>query len=185
MNNKILIIETDDVFMGQCKTHLEGLGIKVLVSGTGPEGLRMIKQEKPGAVILDIALPYLNGFHVCKLIKSDSRFKNIPVIFVSSRESPDMILQTKRVGGDLFLRKPINADQLTEQLVQLIVRKPQVDDTATPAVDATAVPAVDATATPAVDATATPAVDATAAPAVDATTAPDVDATETPAVDKN
>ena len=87
MNNKILIIETDDVFMGQCKTHLEGLGIKVLVSGTGPEGLRMIKQEKPGAVILDIALPYLNGFHVCKLIKSDPRYKNIPVIFVSSRDS--------------------------------------------------------------------------------------------------
>mgnify|MGYP001364194147 CR=1 FL=1 len=201
MNNKILIIETDDVFMGQCKTHLEGLGIKVLVSGTGPEGLRMIKQEKPGAVILDITLPYLNGFHVCKLIKSDPRFKDIPVIFVSSKENSDIILQTKRVGGDLFLRKPINSDQLTEQLVQLIVRKPQVDDTAAPAVDDTAAPAVDATAAPAVDATATPAVEDTAVPAVedtavpavedtavpavDATATPAVDATATPAVDTN
>lgn len=128
MNNKILIIDTDDVFTGQCKTHLEGLGIEVLVSGTGTDGLRMVQRENPGAVILDIALPYLNGFHVCKLIKSDNRLKDIPIIFVSARENPDIILQTKRVGGDLFLRKPVNASHLTEELVQLIVKKPQVED---------------------------------------------------------
>ena len=44
MNNKILIIDTDDVFTGQCKAHLEGLGIEVLVSSDGTEGLRMAQK---------------------------------------------------------------------------------------------------------------------------------------------
>ena len=85
MDNKILIIDTDDIFIGQCRNHLEGLGIEVLVSSDGTEGLRIAKKNKPGVVIMDITLPYLNGFHVCKLLKSDSRYKDIPVVFISSR----------------------------------------------------------------------------------------------------
>ena len=123
MKNKILIIDTDDVFTGQCTAHLEGLGIDVLVSSTGTDGLRTAKNEKPGAVILDITLPYLNGFHVCKQLKSDNRYKDIPVLFISSREDPDDILNSQRVGGDLFLRKPIDADHLTNELIQILQKK--------------------------------------------------------------
>lgn len=129
MKNKILIIDTDDVFTGQCKAHLEGLGIDVLVSSDGTEGLRVAQKEKPGVVIMDIALPYLNGFHVCKLLKSDSRYKDIPVIFISSREDPDDILNSRRVGGNLFLRKPIDANHLTDELIQILQKKnPARDD---------------------------------------------------------
>ena len=131
MKNKILIIDTDDVFTGQCKAHLEGLGIDVLVSRTGTDGLRTAQNENPGAVILDITLPYLNGFHVCKLLKSDSRYKDIHVVFISSREDPDDILNSRRVGGSLFLRKPIDANHLTDELIQLLNKnKPVKDDTA-------------------------------------------------------
>ena len=123
MKNKILIIDTDDVFTGQCKAHLEGLGIDVLVSSDCTEGLRVAQKERPGVVIMDIALPYLNGFHVCKLLKSDSRYKDIPVIFISSREDPDDILNSRRVGGNLFLRKPIDANHLTDELIQILQKK--------------------------------------------------------------
>ena len=129
MNNKILIIDTDDVFTGQCKAHLESLGIEVLVSSDGTEGLRMAQKYKPGAVITDITLPYLNGFHVCKLLKNDSRYKDIPVIFISSREDPEDILNSRRVGGTLFLRKPIDANHLTDELIQILQKiNPARDD---------------------------------------------------------
>ena len=129
MNNKILIIDTDDVFTGQCKAHLESFGIEVLVSSDGTEGLRMAQKYKPGAVIMDITLPYLNGFHVCKLLKNDSRYKDIPVVFISSREDPEDILNSRRVGGTLFLRKPIDANHLTDELIQILQKiNPARDD---------------------------------------------------------
>ena len=120
MKNKILIIDTDEVFIAQCTNHLEGLGIEVIHSSEGPAGLQMAKNEQPGLIIMDIALPYLSGFHVCKLLKSDRRYKDIPVVFISSREDPDYILNSSRVGGDLYLRKPIDANHLTNELIQLI-----------------------------------------------------------------
>ena len=129
MDNKILIIDTDDVFTGQCRNHLESLGIEVLVSSDGTEGLRMAQKNKPGVVIMDITLPYLNGFHVCKLLKSDSRYKDIHVVFISSREDPDDILNSRRVGGSLFLRKPIDANHLTDELIQVLQKiNPARDD---------------------------------------------------------
>ena len=101
------------------------------MSSDGTEGLRMAQKNKPGVVIMDIALPYLNGFHVCKLLKSDSRYKDIHVVFISSREDPDDILNSRRVGGSLFLRKPIDANHLTDELIQLLNKnKPVKDDTA-------------------------------------------------------
>ena len=136
MDNKILIIDTDDVFIGQCRNHLEGLGIEVLVSSDGTEGLRMAQKNKPGVVIMDISLPYLNGFHVCKLLKSDSRYKDIPVVFISSREDPDDILNSRRVGGSLFLRKPIDANHLTDELIQLLNKNKTVKDDTAEAVEA-------------------------------------------------
>ena len=123
MKNRILIIDSDDVFTGQCRAHLEGLGIEVLVSSDGTNGLRAAQKERPGIIIMDITLPYLNGFHVCKLLKSDSRYEDIPVVFISSREDPDDILNSRRGGGDLFLRKPIDADHLTDELVQILQRE--------------------------------------------------------------
>ena len=129
MKNKILIIDTDDVFTGQCKAHLEGFDIDVFVSRTGTDGLRTAQKEHPGAVIVDITLPYLSGFHVCKQLKSDKRYKDIPVLFISSREDPEDILNSRRVGGDLFLRKPIDANHLTDELIQILQKKsPHKDD---------------------------------------------------------
>ena len=78
---------------------------------------------------MDITLPYLNGFHVCKLLKNDSRYKDIPVVFISSREDPEDILNSRRVGGTLFLRKPIDAKHLTDELIQILQKKnPARDD---------------------------------------------------------
>ena len=136
MKNRILIIDSDDVFTGQCRAHLEGLGIEVLVSSDGTNGLRAAQKERPGIIIMDITLPYLNGFHVCKLLKSDSRYEDIPVVFISSREDPDDILNSRRVGGDLFLRKPIDADHLTDELIQILQRESPAGDSVEETVEA-------------------------------------------------
>ena len=120
MNSSILIIDIDESFVNKCKEHLEGLGIDVMVSSDGVDGLNKARETMPGLVLLDITLPFLDGYHICKLLKGDERYKNTPVVFVSSTEEPDDILNSKRVGGDLFLRKPIDIQHLTNELIALL-----------------------------------------------------------------
>ena len=120
MNSSILIIDIDESFVNKCKEHLEGLGIDVMVSSDGVDGLNKARETMPGLVLLDITLPFLDGYHICKLLKGDERYKSTPVVFISSTEEPDDILNSKRVGGDLFLRKPIDIQHLTNELIALL-----------------------------------------------------------------
>ena len=119
-SNRILIIDQDAAFIQTVSTYFKSIGIEVVSTGDGIEGYRMAKKVKPGVVILDTDLPNLNGFQVCRLLKGDDRYQQIPVVFVSSNDSQDDVLKSERALCDLFLRKPIVADQLTQEIITLL-----------------------------------------------------------------
>ena len=119
-SNRILIIDQDAAFIQTVSNYFKSIGIEVVSTGDGIEGYRMAKKVKPGVVILDTALPNLNGFQVCRLLKGDDRYQQIPVVFVSSNDSQDDVLKSERALCDLFLRKPIVADQLTQEIITLL-----------------------------------------------------------------
>ena len=119
-SNRILIIDQDATFIQTVSTYFKSIGIEVESTGDGIEGYRMAKKVKPGVVILDTDLPNLNGFQVCRLLKGDDRYQQIPVVFVSSNDSQDDVLKSERALCDLFLRKPIVADQLTQEIITLL-----------------------------------------------------------------
>ena len=123
-SNRILIIDQDATFIQTVSNYFKSIGIEVFSTGDGIEGYRMAKKIKPGVVILDTDLPNLNGFQVCRLLKSDDRFQHIPVVFVSSTDSQDDVLKSERALCDLFLRKPIVADQLTQEIITLLAPQP-------------------------------------------------------------
>ena len=125
-SNRILIIDQDATFIQTVSTYFKSIGIEVVSTGDGIEGYRMAKKEKPGVVILDTDLPNLNGFQVCRLLKGDDRYQQNPVVFVSSNDSQDDVLKSERALCDLFLRKPIVADQLTQEIITLLA--PQAGD---------------------------------------------------------
>ena len=125
-SNRILIIDQDATFIQTVSNYFKSIGIEVVSTGDGIEGYRMAKKEKPGVVILDTDLPNLNGFQVCRLLKGDDRYQQIPVVFVSSNDSQDDVLKSERALCDLFLRKPIVADQLTQEIITLLA--PQTGD---------------------------------------------------------
>ena len=125
-SNRILIIDQDATFIQTVSNYFKSIGIEVVSTGDGIEGYRMAKKEKPGVVILDTDLPNLNGFQVCRLVKGDDRYQQIPVVFVSSNDSQDDVLKSERALCDLFLRKPIVADQLTQEIITLLA--PQAGD---------------------------------------------------------
>ena len=119
-SNRILIIDQDATFIQTVSNYFKSIGIEVVSTGDGIEGYRMAKKEKPGVVILDTDLPNLNGFQVFRLLKGDDRYQQIPVVFVSSNDSQDDVLKSERALCDLFLRKPIVADQLTQEIITLL-----------------------------------------------------------------
>ena len=119
-SNRILIIDQDATFIQTVSNYFKSIGIEVVSTGDGIEGYRMAKKVKPGVLILDTDLPNLNGFQVCRLLKGDDRYQQIPVVFVSSNDSQDDVLKSERALCDLFLRKPIVADQLTQEIITLL-----------------------------------------------------------------
>ena len=123
-SNRILIIDQDATFIQTVSNYFKSIGIEVVSTGDGIEGYRMAKKVKPGVVILDTDLPNLNGFQVCRLLKGDDRYQQIPVVFVSSNDSQDFVVKAERALCDLFLRKPIVADQLTQEIITLLAPQP-------------------------------------------------------------
>ena len=119
-SNRILIIDQDATFIQTVSSYFKSIGIEVVSSGDGIEGYRMAKEVTPGVVILDTELPNLDGFQVCRLLKGDDRYPHIPVVFVSSNDSQDFVVKSERALCDLFLRKPIVADQLTQEIITLL-----------------------------------------------------------------
>ncbi len=119
-SNRILIVDQDATFIQTVSNYFKSIGIEVLSTGDGIEGYRMAKDVKPGVVILDTDLPNLSGFQLCRLLKSDDRYQHIPVVFVSSNDSQEDVLKSERALCDLFLRKPIVADQLTQEIIALL-----------------------------------------------------------------
>ena len=120
IGNRILIIDQDATFIQTVSSYFKSIGIEVVSSGDGIEGYRMAKEVTPGIVILDTELPNLDGFQVCRLLKGDDRYQHIPVVFVSSNDSQDFVIKSERALCDLFLRKPIVADQLTQEIITLL-----------------------------------------------------------------
>jgi len=123
-SNRILIIDQDAAFIQTVTGYFSSIGIEVVSSGDGIEGYRMAKEVTPGIVILDTELPNLDGFQVCRLLKSDDRYQHIPIVFVSSNDSQEFVVKSERAMCDLFLRKPIVADQLTQEIITLLAPQP-------------------------------------------------------------
>ena len=123
-SNRILIIDQDATFIQSVSGYFSSIGIEVVSTGDGIEGYRMAKEIEPGIIILDTELPNLDGFQVCRLLKGDDRYQQIPIVFVSSNDSQDFMIKSERAMCDLFLRKPIVTDQLTQEIITLLAPQP-------------------------------------------------------------
>jgi DNA-binding response OmpR family regulator len=85
--------------------RLSALGYDVICAFDGPEGLKMARREKPDLVILDVFLPKMTGYKVCRLLKFDAKYKHIPVIMLTSRETKRHEKIGYETGADEYVYK--------------------------------------------------------------------------------
>lgn len=117
---RILIVEDEEDMLEMYGIRLGKEGYEVLTASDGEKGLRLAREGKPGLILLDLMLPKLDGFRVCRLLKFDRRFKHIPVIMLTAKaEEKDRELGMS-VGADDFITKPFEWDELSKKIQKFL-----------------------------------------------------------------
>ncbi len=120
---KILAVEDEEVSLELLVLRLENEGYEVITAGDGEEGLKLAREEKPGLILLDLMLPKLDGFKVCRMLKFDNRYKHIPVIMLTALAEEKDINLGGAVGADDYITKPFDWDSLNGKILKLLKKK--------------------------------------------------------------
>ena len=112
---RILAVDDEESLIAALTCRLEASNYEVIHAFDGREALSKAKGEKPDLIILDIMLPFLDGFEICRLLKFDSKYKDIPIVMLTSKVSDSDRKTGFDVGADAYLTKPYEARQLLER----------------------------------------------------------------------
>jgi len=91
-------------------------GFEVLEAADGAEGLRRAREEKPDLLVLDLMLPKMDGYQVCRSLKFDSRYKSLPILILSARPGDQDKRLAIEMGADDFIRKPYDLKDLVARI---------------------------------------------------------------------
>lgn len=105
-NSKILIVDDVPKNIQMAMNILKNEGHKMFYAKSGEMALELIKQHEFDLILLDIMMPIMNGFDVCKILKDDLKTKNIPIVFLSGKDSTQDIEQAYEYGGIDYVIKP-------------------------------------------------------------------------------
>lgn len=135
MGQKILVIEDEEGITHLLNLYLKDAGYTMIVARDGADGLAFHAREHPDLVILDIMLPAIDGFEVCRRIRAWSQ---TPILMLTARSSEDDRIQGLDLGADDYLVKPFSPRELVSR-VRAILRRTGEDSTARPATSADSV----------------------------------------------
>lgn len=114
MIKKILVVDDSATIREMIKGLLEKIGFKTVMASDGVEALEAVKETNPDLIILDVNMPKMDGFRVCRLLKFDRNYRNIPIILLTAREEEENVKIGIKAGADLYLTKPIEPEKLIE-----------------------------------------------------------------------
>ena len=118
-NQKILVIDDDLAVTELMSMLLKTFGFEVLTTNNGLEGIRLVKEFEPNVVLLDLMMPDVDGWQVCKSIRKTS---NVPILVLSALNEPRMVASVLDAGADDFLVKPVPSGVLVANIKKLIRR---------------------------------------------------------------
>jgi DNA-binding response OmpR family regulator len=120
----ILVIDDDDLVSRTLQRALKMYEYQVMTANSGIEGLQLARRHRPDLFILDIMMPGVDGYQVCRQIRGDPLLQDSPVLFLTARAKDEDKIEGFRAGGDDYLIKPFNMQEL-ELRVKAILRRSQ------------------------------------------------------------
>jgi twitching motility two-component system response regulator PilH len=109
---KILVAEDSPTQLKMTVSALRDPGHTILTAMDGEEALRKVLAEKPDLVILDVVMPKMDGFQVCRKLKSSAETQSIPVIILTNKNQKADEFWGKKQGADIYLTKPLDENKL-------------------------------------------------------------------------
>jgi DNA-binding response OmpR family regulator len=119
LSGKIVIVDDDRGTRDQLQQILEGGGWRVSQAPSGLRLLSLLEVDRPDVILLDVAMSWINGFELCRAMKANVNYKNIPVVFISGRSTPSDIETGIGCGAADYFVKPIDTRRLLERLREL------------------------------------------------------------------
>jgi DNA-binding response OmpR family regulator len=115
-SKKILLVDDEVDLVETVRFSLEGEGYQVLVSFNGEDALNKARTESPDLILLDLMLPKLDGYKVCRLLKFDEKYKHIPILMLTAKTQEKDKILGKETGADAYLTKPFDMEELMEKI---------------------------------------------------------------------
>lgn len=118
--NRILIVDDEPELVKAIQIRLEQAGYETLVAYDGQEGLEKAKKEKPDLIILDLMIPKVDGYKVCRMLKFDEKYKKIPIIMLTARAQESDAKLGLETGADAFITKPFQYEVVLAKIKELL-----------------------------------------------------------------
>ena len=123
MSIKVLLVEDEDNIRQFTKINLSREGFEILEAESGEKGVELAELNKPDVAVLDIMLPGIDGFEVCKILRN--KFPNIVIIMLTAKTQDNDKIEGLERGADDYLTKPFNPRELILRIKSVLRRSPQ------------------------------------------------------------
>lgn len=119
---KILIVDDEKELIALVSLHMRMTGYEVLIATNGENALVVARQEKPNLIVLDLMIPKIDGWDVCKRLRQDPEIKNIPVIMLTALAETEDKLKGFEAGADDYVTKPFSPRELIARVKRVLAR---------------------------------------------------------------
>lgn len=119
--NRILIVDDEPDIVAALQVRLEQENYECLTAYDGNGGLELARAQKPDLIILDIMLPNLDGYKVCRLLKFQKELQRIPIIMLTARDKVEDRLLGEQTGADYYMTKPFSMDKLVATIKHFLL----------------------------------------------------------------
>ena len=109
---KVLVCDDERHIVRLIQVNLERQGYTVVTAFDGKEGLEKVRSEKPNLCVLDVMMPYMDGFEVLKALRREPETENLPVIMLTAKAQDKDVFEGYHYGADMYLTKPFNPMEL-------------------------------------------------------------------------
>lgn len=119
-SKKVLIVDDDPNILMSLEFLMRKNGYNVLIARNGTEARELVKENLPDLLLLDIMMPDVDGYQICKEVKSGAKTKHAKVIFISAKTKESDIQKGYQTGADLYITKPFATKELVKKVAELL-----------------------------------------------------------------
>jgi PleD family two-component response regulator len=126
VTGRMLVVEDDQDIAKMLRIYFDSQGYEVLVSGRGSEALDICRKKLPNVVVLDIILPDIDGYEVCRQLRGSLRTSHIPIIFLTQRDERSDKIAGLELGADDYITKPFDIEELKLRVQNAMKRAQEI-----------------------------------------------------------